>query len=309
MIVDTKDINNLKYLFEYIKVLDKDGFSIHNVQKIKELLEYSRPHFRHLILEGSFPELVRLSINQDILGENRRIKNISYLKYPPADKVSRFGRCNLPEQSVLYAGFMRPTILNELKPKTGTLITSSTWKIKNNSSMFYCPVFMNQPTNGTINRRTEEFTYIFEKTIADYPENEKNLIRYLTQFIADSFSKRVTSENDLEYFLSAFFSNIIFNEMNYGKVEAILYPSVQEHLAFENIAIKPEVFDEKYELVKVSDTVVIESVHQGNGRYFMHEVGSTSEFDLINREVIWNQTHEQFKEQINKIETKYNIKI
>ena len=39
----------------------------------------------------TFPELQRLTINKNVLGKNRRIKEIKYLKYPPKELVKKYG--------------------------------------------------------------------------------------------------------------------------------------------------------------------------------------------------------------------------
>lgn len=309
MTVQIKDVNNLKALFDYIKVLSDDGLSHGVVGKITEMLNYAKPVFRHLILEESFPELIRLTINKKVIGENKRIKQINHIKYPPPHKVEKYGRCNLPGQSILYAGFLKPTILNELKPDSGDMITTSLWKVKDEQKMFYCPVFLNQPTDGTSNIRSYQIRHFFEKKIENNSAEEKELVRFMSQFVADAFSKNVTSNNDLDYFLSAYFSNIIFSEMQYGRVEAICYPSVQEKLSFENIAIKPDVFDRKYELQEVSDIIVIESYRSGNRRYLMHGIGSTRKFDLENNTILWEENDIVLKDKIQRIEREHNIEI
>ncbi len=309
MKVQMEDVNNIKALFGYIKVLSDDGFSPEVVGKIKEMLNYAKPFFKQLILEESFPELIRLTINKKVLGDNKRIKEINHIKYPPPHKVGRYGRCNLPGQSILYAGFLKPTILNELKPDSGDMITTSLWKVKDEQKMFYCPVFLNQPTDGTFNIRSEQIRHFFEKTINKNSAEEKELIRFMSQFVADAFSKNVSSNNDLDYFLSAYFSSIIFNEMKYGQVEAICYPSVQEKLAFENIAIKPEIFDRKYELQEVSDVIVIESCRSGNRRYHLHGIGSTRRFDLESNTILWDENEIALNDKIQRIEREHNIKI
>jgi hypothetical protein len=304
MEIQEKDINNIKGLLGYIKQLSDDGLSPEYVGEVVKLLEYIKPFFRHLILSASFPEITRLTINRKVIKKNERLLNIRHIKYPPSDLVEKFGRCNQPYQSILYAGFIKPTIISELKPEIGDLITTSVWKEKKDRQMFFCPIFLNQPTDGTFNPRSFEMNQKFERTIKDFSENEKTLIRYISQFVADEFSKEIYSDNDYEYFLSAYFSSVIFNEINNGKVDAIYYPSVQEKLSDENIAIKPNVFDENYELVEVSDAVVVSK--SGRLQYFMQGIGSTSKFDLGNDLILWGENN---TDRIENLKNKYDFKI
>jgi len=286
MEIQEKDINNIKGLLVYIKQLSDDGLSSENAGAVFKLLENIKPYFKHLVLRASFPEITRLTINRKVIKKNERLLKIENIKYPPSNLVERFGRCNQPKQSILYAGFIKPTILNELKPEIGDLITTSVWKEKKDCEMFFCPIFLNQPIDGTLNPRTFEMNQGFERTIKHLAENEKILIRYISQFVADEFSKEINSNNDYEYFLSAYFSNIILHEINNGKVDAIYYPSVQEKLSFENIAIKPNVFEENYELIEVSDAVVAYKT-PGKFQYRLEGIGSTKNFDFGNDNIVW----------------------
>jgi len=305
MNIQEDDINKIKGLLGYIKQLSDDGLSNETVLGVVKLLDNIKPFFRHLILEDSFPEITRLTINRKVIGSNERIVQIKHLKYPPSDSVQYYGRCNLPNQSVLYAGFIKPTIINELKPEIGDLITTSIWKVRDYQTMFYCPIFLNQPTDGTFNIRSYDINQYFENTIKSFPENEKVLIRYLSQFVADEFSKTIKTNNNLEYFLSAYFANIIFNDLRYGKVEAICYPSVPEKLSFENLAIKPDIFDQKYELAEVSDSVVAYK-KPGKFQYRLEGINSTKSFNLENGKIIWEQN---MTERIEQLMSEFKFKI
>jgi hypothetical protein len=305
MDIQGNDINRIKDLLGYIKQLSDDGLSNETVQGVVNLLENIKPYFRHLILNDSFPEITRLTINRKVIEENKRIDQIKYLKYPPSDSVNNYGRCNRPKQSVLYAGFIKPVIISELKPEVGDLVTTSIWKVRDNQTMFYCPIFLNQPMDGTLNIRSFEINQSFENTIKSLPENEKILIRFISQFVADEFSKTIKTNNNFEYFLSAYFSNMIFNELNCGKVEAICYPSVPEKLSFENLAIKPDIFEQKYELAEVSDSVVAYK-RSGKFHYRLEGIGSTNNFDLDNGKIIWEQN---MTERISQLMMEFKFEI
>ena len=109
------------------------------------MLDFALPFFSHLVLEDNFHELHRLTINKRVIGKNKRIHNINFLKYPPAAKVSNYGRCNYPKQSIFYSSFFHMTAINEMKPRIGDIVTFSVWRAKSGTTLKYCPIFKNQP--------------------------------------------------------------------------------------------------------------------------------------------------------------------
>lgn len=242
--------------------------------------------------EGVFPELNRLTINRQILGANKRINEIKFLKYPPPELVKSYGRCNVPGQSVLYASYGMLNIMSEMKPKMGDLITISTWKPKKDAPLSFYPIFFNQPPDGTINLTMHKYMQEFQRLNKDYPPNLRYMLERLTSFIADAFSRRFPhNSNNLNYLVSAYYANKMLNEYNDAKIDAIFYPSVQQKLAFENIAIKPQVFDEKYELVEVDQSVVVMVPnHRGNG-YFTEGISYCKKFDFDAGKILWDRKY------------------
>lgn len=284
---EREDIENFRHLIEYLKQLSDDGVSQNIEKQILQLLDNTIPFFAHLVLEEEFSEIHRLTINKRVLGENKRIRDIKYLKYPPADRVSRYGRCNYHGQSVLYSSFLEFTAMTESQPRAGDLITESTWRVRGNQTLKYCPISKNQPTHGVTNLRTLQINRIFEKLLKTYPENEQEKIDILVQFVADVFTKTVNPNNHFDYIFSAYFSNKIFNDFEDGTIEAIYYPSVKEKLSFENLAIKPDVFDRKYELVEVKDSVCQADPTNGRGGFLFHGLSDCKSFDYSSGKILW----------------------
>ncbi len=287
--IPEEDVNKFRGLVDYLKKLADDGVTPLIEKQLLAMLDHATPFFTHLVMKDIFPEFHRITINKNVIGKNKRIRDITFLKYPPADKVSKYGRCNLPKQSVLYGAFMYMTAPNELKPNVGDLITHSTWRVRNNQTLTYCPIFKNQPTKeNVINPRTLEINGAYQKELANFPANVKAQLDNLVQFVADSFTKRVNPENHLDYIFSAYFSNKILYEFSSGEIEAIYYPSVQGNLSFENIAIKPVVFDKKYDLIEVKDSIVIVDPSNGKGGYGMDGLGESKSFDYAAGQIIWD---------------------
>ena len=303
------DINNFKSLLDLLKRFALDGVPSSIEKEMIQMLDQSLPFFSHLILTDSFPELHRLTINRNVIGSNKRIRNIDYLKYPPYEKVSKYGRCNLRQQSILYASVLPMTALKELKPKRGDMITQSVWRVKGNQTIKYCPIFKNQPLDGkTVNPRTLNIGNLYRHAIKDYPENLRLQIDALVQFIADAFTKEVNTDNDLDYIFSAYFANKMLYDFEEGTIEGIYYPSVKERLSFENVAVKPEVFDRKYELVNVKDSVVVVDPSYGTNTYGMEGLGECKSFDYVNGGIFWDMSKtNQTQERINEHKLNFGI--
>jgi len=272
-------------------------------------LPKSLPLFTHLISYNSFPTLERVTINRNILGTNKRIRDIKFLKYPPADLVKKYGRCNLKNNSILYAAPMVMTALSEMRPKVGDLITKSVWKLKEEHSFKICPIFHVQPTNGTTNLRTMELSANFYKIVERnfHNENEKKAVIALSEFIAFHFSKDVNPSNDKDYLFSAYFANRLLNELDGGTIEGIVYPSVKERLSFENVALKPEVFDKYYILEEVHESYVIKDPSDGGGGLLMNGINDCKEFDFAEGKILWSETVMQPKEEFDYFRNIFKI--
>lgn len=252
------------------------------------MLNYSIRFYFYLIYDGIFDTIDRITINRSILGSNKRIKSISQLKYPPSHLVKKYGRCNLPAQSVFYGTFGFMTALDEMKPKHGDLVTRTIWKNKTDKPIKYCPIFMNQPEGNFINPRTVEYSNDFFKELEKiFPENAASVVVDLVQFISDSFARRVNPSNHRDYIFSAFFSNKILHEFEHGNIDAIYYPSVQQRLSFENIAIKPTVFDENYELAEIREGIVLTSPNSDFKGYMMQGIAECKSFDHNSGNIDW----------------------
>jgi hypothetical protein len=240
--------------------------------------------------------IYRMTINKNVVGGHKRIGHVKYLQYPPIEKVLDYGRCNLKHESVFYGTFDHLTLFNEVRPKDGNLVTTSTWKAIEGESLLTCPIFKNQPSNGTFNPRTFRLNDLFEQHMEKHPPNIRLGTNKLFQFITDEFSKLVSSENR-NYLFSAVYSNRVFNQLYDGTIEAIQYPSVQQKLSFDNIAIKAKVFNTKYEISEVSDGIV-------NGR-FIEKLSTCNKFD--NGKILWGTEYNIAQMQFENYQKMLNI--
>jgi len=226
---------------------------------LHETLEKEMPFFGSPIFDMKFPELKRVTINKNLfVGSNKRITEVKFLKYPPEDKISKYGRANLIGQSVFYCTSNQITAMNEMQPQIGDLITTSTWKQKKDGyTLKISPIFKITSLNGVAhNELSLRFKVGYENSLRNYPKEIAEQIDELLQFVSDCFAKDVDYGNNYDYALSAFYANKILYDFQGGCIDAIVYPSVADKFDFSNVAIKPNILDEHFELFKVDEGVV-----------------------------------------------------
>jgi hypothetical protein len=228
------------------------------------------------------PFLQRLTINKNLQDNNNEtITQLKLLKNPPLDvmkKLDRYGRANLKDQSVLYASYIFPTLIKETKPEIGDLVTISKWKLKNdNTPLIVYPVIDYQNCNDS-QLRSE-----FEYALLQQPKEWQEMIFKHYCLISRHFGKYVEKGKEINYIFSAHFADKIFHKIYDGKIEAIIYPSVQDSGISNNIAIKPDIFNEKYEIDEISEEVVFS---KGRQSQFLKSIKSTRKVDSGGK-IIW----------------------
>lgn len=286
----TDDVLKFDHLITYLRRLTDDGITPLIEKQLLGMLDSAIDFTCYLSHTTCFPELERLTVNRRVLGRNKRITHISQLKYPPAEKVTKYGRCNMKGQSILYSAFGMISVYSELKPLRGDLITISKWRVRGDSTVRYMPIFKNQPTDGTMNPRMHMHNQAYNIKLKDYPSNLQRKIELINQFVADAFTKRIDPRNDLDYLFSAYFSHRILNRDFDDEIDAIYYPSVQQGLAFENLAVRPDVFDAKYDLIEVRESIVMMDHTSRQGGTFSQGISDSKSFDYAGDKILWKPT-------------------
>lgn len=305
-----QEISNFNLLLNTLNKFSEIGINQATEKWILSILDNSLPFFTHLINKYQFDTLERITINNRILGNNKRIKEIKFLKYPPAEKVTKYGRCNLPKQSVFYGSTMFMTAMSEMKPRVGDLITKSIWKLKEPKHLTYCPIFHVQPTNGTMNPHSWRLEQEFNKVLkSDFPKEMHEPATNLSKFIAYHFSKFVHHKRNKDYLFSAYFSNKILNELENGTIDGLVYPSVQSHLSFENVVLKTNVFDENYQLSEVHESIVTKDPSDVGKGYLMDGINDCKEFDFENDMILWNRNIRQPKERMDFYKEHFKVEL
>ncbi len=263
----------------YKETLDKlkayiESFDISETPEEESLLLNFLKNLKLLTLgfEKVVPEFERLTVNKSLPeNNNETINEISFLKNPPEDCINKYGRANLRNTSILYAAFCKPTTILENTPEKGDLVTISKWRAKkDNDPLIVYPVF------DYFNIKDFQLKTVFNQAINRYSPELKDRFIADTCFIASCFSKKVAKGKEINYTLSAHLADKIFNEIYSGKIEAIIYPSVKDKADTNNIAMKPSVFKEKYELYEVTESRVLGI---GNGEVMFQRIKQTTEFE------------------------------
>jgi len=246
------------------------------------------PFFSSPIFEMRFSELQRVTINKYLFdGNNKQIDEVKFIKYPPADKVTRHGRANLIGQSIFYSTSNPITALKEMKPQIGDTITTSIWRQKNNRyHLKISPVFKITSLNGVVhNELSLRFKIGYENALKQHDPDTAAQIDELLQFVADCFAKDVEYGNNFDYTMSAFYANKILYEFEGGSIDALVYPSVADKLDFSNIAIKPSVFEDQYEPYEVHEGIVATVPNAPGGGFVIHGTGWSRTFE--DGKIIW----------------------
>lgn len=272
------------FLHNLCQFLKTGSISDKEVPFLKIALERI-PFFAVPIYKKQLNRIYRLSINNKIFrGENKRIEELKYLRNPNKLIVEKMGRANLVNQSVLYGGFQPLTLLNELKPNVGDLITLTEWKLNTNNYLNITSIFKQEDEHyGNELSLKFQIEYI-NSAKRQLVQSEIDQREILLNFLSNCFAKPV-SELHTDYYLSSYFADYIFNKFENGIIDTLLYPSVQEDGSFMNIAMDSDVFKNNYVVKEIKESIVIFADHEKR-QYQMSGTGITR--NLNGEQIIWN---------------------
>lgn len=260
------------------KYLSKDSIKETDLKVIVPILK-ELDLLSSLMYRQKIDTFQRVTINSWIIGKAERIEDLKFLKYPPKDKVKKYGRANLIHQSILYATFDYLTALSEMRPNVEEKITVSYWKLKSDYDLCVTPIFKNTTKDGVVhNELSLRAKMLSNNLLKQYDDNTKKQIEIILQFIADSFSKDVNAQNHFDYYLSSHYANRLLYEFENGELDALLYPSVRQSLTLSNVAIKPEIFDRYYEIDKVEESIITSRPSEFSRGWTMKGTGYSNNF-------------------------------
>lgn len=262
-----------------------EGYNFKFAEEFEGLIkeEFAPIKVYNVIGEGFFPIIERITINKKVINKNIRIDEVSKLKYPPAECVKSYGRANLKNQSVFYGTFHFITAVKEMKPEKGDLITISRWKLKNKyDTLIVCPMFLRQPSDGSSNIHLLNLYNWFIQELQRFPPQVSKLYFEIHRFYSDCFAKEINYNQG--YILTAILADKILNQYEGGIVDAIIYPSTKVNLQNQNIAIKKDSFDKKYELSETIEKRLLDFSVNGD-RYVFELFGESLKID--GNKIIW----------------------
>lgn len=204
--------------------------------------------------------------------------DISQLLAPPI-QFCGFGRCNIPNQQVLYCATSEAGAYWEIKPKHGDVITISHYELKPNTKVYSLVIMKNKTENPKIQHQLHEVYY------------------HLEDFFVDAYSLKVDRSRPRDYLFSALLSSEqLFHPVVSDKnFEAIIYPSVQKKKFGENFAIRNEIMLERYNLIGVETRFILdeyENLDPASDEVTTDQIiGSlvTTEFDFKTGKILYNE--------------------
>jgi RES domain-containing protein len=252
-----------KNVIPLLRKVDFNSLSKDDLQNLKGYFNYI---FNYILIcqnDMTCYGTRRVVKNKDVLGIERSLPNVSFLKYPPLEKVKEIGkynRANTPNFNMFYGATSVNAALMETKPEKNELITAGIW---------YNPDLKRTLNTYTINfgKSAIEANPLVKKGY-DYFQRIKEINHPLLmevheiiyEFLGEEYSK--PANNHLDYFYSATYTEkILSDRKNKECSEAIMYASIQNKYKYENLAIIPEIFDERFVLVKIYEMVVNETYY------------------------------------------------
>lgn len=251
---ETKLKESIEFYKELSQKIRKFDFSL--INSIEEFQDYFLFVYNYSVLylnDLQVKRLFRLVENVSILGKEERIRWQKDLSYPTLEKVKKIGkfnRANTANSNVFYASISLDTAIGEIKPQEGKLVTIGVWEPKSDRLLKSYPILHN-PQEVKADSVTGKRYFVFEE---QKKKSHPLLFQFMESYfsvLSHEFAKPVN--NDIDYLISALFSERIFQLIDdtKWKFDCIVYPSVENEYTMDSIAIKPEVIDSNFKLLKV----------------------------------------------------------
>lgn len=218
-------------------------------------------HFKVTFKKGSYIYRCRPNEEVDLFG------HVDDLKYPPAERIIDYGRCNLPQQPVFYASEFEWNSFIELMhaidkrvpDNMNAPVTVGEWVLQEDLEMV---VVLNPDNKGTMSRYMSLFESDFNEVINQEPSEETDGLRLFFHFIAEAYARSAVDDQDV-YKLTSAYSDIVFG---IDSVDGIIYPSVQYYHHGISYALKPSVLDYKKIALSAVAKFTYRKGRQDNGK-------------------------------------------
>lgn len=161
--------------------------------------------------------------------------SLDQLGPPPAEMVDGFGRCQRPNQSVMYLSSNRETVLSELRVDVGDLVQFAEYRLKPTDDFIYGIVgeydFVRRHGFGIFGNR--EGGENISKFVMELDELTRLRLHLTDAFMAEEFRK--FAQTQLDYKITSAIADEIYTK-GFG---GFFYPSVQ-HVGGVNFALLGE---------------------------------------------------------------------
>lgn len=268
------DVLTLKESIEFYKLvfpkLKEIDLSIITLEQVAVLKVYLNKVFNFILTISNdidFRFLFRVSIIRENFLEKGKVRNSSFLGYPPLDIIKKngvFNRANSNEKTAFYASFFENVALRETKPQKGERIIISRWENITGKPFSSYPI-SNSPIK---NIGVQKATQAFNKTKKANNPLFAEIMDLVIGFLASEFVKDCEIRNPFkyEYLYSAFFADQILTPRNENETisdtDFIIYPSVAWKHKQDNVVIPPFIVNEKLKLVKAVEYIVEETFYE-----------------------------------------------
>ena len=243
--------------------------------------------------KGHFIDRARKNENNKLY---KHIDELSYIKdtYVIQNKLTKYGRVNLPHQVMFYGALETPYIDKPRETaiaETSDLFrnvqqnqfgeeyyTVSRWRIKEELEGVEIVFSDDALKNSKYIRKSYEKQKQYLEG-QELTKQEKDFYLEFLRFISNQFSKRVN--NYEEYKISVAYANIALSK-RYNNF--IVYPSVQTEYWGENIALKPEIVDKYLEPVICSTHILYKDTNGAlidNDRYRAQNIDFSKDLEWI----------------------------
>lgn len=256
------------------------------------------------LVEELRPLLLGYQISTPILGPSQRLfrgvkrlnrpVHVSEIGYPPASKISTFGRVNRPGQTRFYCSVGSPVPFFELGVQSGDFVALSQWRIKQpllvTNAGFSPEAFAR--LNST---RVGAPHWQLAKPTSNTPDGET-----VHRFFCDEFCRIVPVGAEYQYKLAVAVAELMLGPIGNldtkplkiaePRFSGIAYPSIATRGNSDNLALFPDTADRFLELINVKYIEVGDAT--GDMQFQINKIDFANSFP--DGKIQWRGRHEQW---------------
>ena len=246
---------------EITNILNQINSSEDNIQDLYSVFKRanvsSLPIIRIFLPPGT--SFIRQRINE----KDRDFSSISDLTYPPADKVTKYGRANIPYNPLFYCCTFKKNGDRMQIPRLVALLETSEFAKDNESSGIERSTCSTWTSNKELSLIALPFSNSYLRPCDDIlkiNQTWENNVTYnnldkealeLVEYMSDEIAKHY--KNSEEYFKIAHFIYYLMRINPQTKdADGIIYPSVPAEGEGFNVVLKPEISDRHLDFYNAS---------------------------------------------------------